>query len=170
MAAPPDMPAAEQDPPTGIRNFAEISATMSKLTGIPTSNSSIQTVYERVHQAMPVQPKIAGFISSQQMGITQLAFEYCKVLVEDSTARSAFWPGFPWGTNKSTAFNNRALVIDPLVEKMVGLNLPTQPDTTEVENEIDYLLGRLISGSGDTNAIMKGACASTLGSAAMLVQ
>ncbi|MGE0624889.1 MAG: LamG domain-containing protein [Pseudomonadales bacterium] len=170
LPSPPDMPAADQDPPTGIRDFAEINATMSKLTGIPASNANILTVYDRVHQAMPVQPKIAGFISSQQMGITQLAFEYCKVLVEDASARSAFWPAFPWGTSKNTAFSNRSLAIDPLVQKMVGLNLPTQPDPTDVETEIDALLTRLISGPGDTNAIMKGACASTLGSAAMLVQ
>lgn len=166
----PDVDPADQDPPTGIRDFAEINATMSKLTGIPVSNTSILTVYDRVHQAMPVQPKIAGFISSQQMGITQLAFEYCKVLVEDTSARTAFWPGFPWGTNKSTAFNNRDLVTDPLVEKMVGLNLPTQPDTADVETELDALLTRLVAGSGDTNAIMKGTCAAALGSAAMLVQ
>ncbi len=170
LPPPDDVPAADQDPPTGIRDFAEISATMAKLTGIPSSSANVQTVYDRVHQAMPVQPKIAGFISSQQMGITQLAFEYCKVLVEDSTARTAFWPAFPWGTSKSTAFNNRTQVTDPLIARMVGLNLPTQPDTTEVANEINVLLDRLIAGSGDTNAIMKGACASVLGSAAMLVQ
>jgi len=67
-------------------------------------------------------------------------------------------------------FNNRDLVTDPLVTRMVGLNLPTQTDTTDVEAELDALLTRLIGGSGDTNAIMKGACASALGSAAMLVQ
>jgi hypothetical protein len=119
---------------------------------------------------MPVQPKIAGFISSQQMGITQLAFEYCNALVEDATARNAFWPGFPWGSSKSTAFNNRVLVTDPLITRMIGLNLPTQPDTAVVDAELNDLLDRLIGGSGDTNAIMKGACAATLGSAAMLVQ
>ncbi|HEY5645194.1 MAG TPA: LamG-like jellyroll fold domain-containing protein [Pseudomonadales bacterium] len=170
LPPPPDVPQADQDPPTGIRDFAEISATMSKLTGIPSSNTNIQAVYERVHQAMPVQPKIAGFISSQQMGITQLAFEYCNVLVEDSTARASFWPGFPWGASEATAFSTRSLVTDPLVARMVGLNLPTQPDAAGVEAEVNALIDRLIAGSGNTNAIMKGACASVLGSAAMLVQ
>jgi hypothetical protein len=170
LPPPPSVDPADQDPPTGIRDFAEINAAMAKITGVPVSNPNVQTVYERVHQAMPVQPKIAGFISSQQMGITQLAFEYCKVLVEDSTLRSSFWPGFPWGTSKSTAFNDKSLVTDPLVARMVGVNLPTQPDEAAVAAEVDDLLDRLIAGAGDTNAIMKGACASTLGSAAMLVQ
>ncbi len=167
---PPDVPQVDQDPPSGIRDFAEINATMSKVTGIPVSNSNVQTIYNRVYQAMPVQPKIAGFISSQQMGIAQLAFEYCSTLVEDSTARADFWPGFPFGTSKATAFNVRTLVTDPLVNRIIGINLPTQPDANDVEIELNDLLDTLIGGSGNTNAIMKGTCAAALGSAAMLVQ
>jgi hypothetical protein len=170
LPPPPDTPLAEQEPPSGIRDFAEINATMSKVTGIPTSNSNVQTVYDRVYQAMPVQPKIAGFISSQQMGIAQLAFEYCSTLVDDPTARANFWPGFPWGSTKGTAFNTRTLVTDPLVAQVIGLNLPTQPSAAGVETELNDLLDTLISGPGDTIAIMKGTCAASLGSAAMLVQ
>lgn len=170
LPPPPDVPANEQEPPSGIRNFAEINASMAKITGIPVSNSNVQTVYDRVHQAMPVQTKIAGFISSQQMGIAQLAFEYCSTLVDDPSARSSFWPSFPWGTGKATAFNNRALVTDPLTARVIGSGLPTQPDTAAVAVEINSLIDALITGQGDTNAIMKGACAAALGSAAMLVQ
>ncbi len=167
---PPPIPEAEQEPPTGIRDFAEINATMAKVTGIPATTPSVQAVYDRVYQALPVQPKIAGFISSQQMGITQLAFEYCSTLVEDTAARASYWPGFPWGASKATAFNDRSLVTGPLITRMVGVNLPTQPDAASVENELNSLITLLIAGPGDTNAIMKGACAATLGSAALLVQ
>jgi hypothetical protein len=174
LPPPPDTPIADQDPPGGIRDFAEINATMSKVTGIPTSHMNVQAVYDRVYQAMPVQPKIAGFISSQQMGITQLAFEYCSTLVDDTTGiRDAFWPGFPFGATEATAFSvaNRALLIDPLVEQVVGLNLPTQPVPGDVELELNALLDRLIASPGEnTNAIAKGTCAAALGSAAMLVQ
>jgi len=167
---PPDVPTADQDPPTGIRDFAEINATMAKITGIPVSNANVQAVYDRVHQAMPVQPRISGFISSQQMGIAQLAFEYCSTLVDDTTARSAFWPVFPWGAGTATAFNLRTAVTDPLIQATVGLNLPTQPDPVSVAAELNSLIDVLLTGSADTNAIMKGTCASALGSAAMLVQ
>ena len=143
---------------------------MSRVTGIPSSNADVQAVYNQVYQAMPVQPKIAGFISSQQMGITQLAFEYCSTLVDDSTARDNFWPDFPWGTNKATAFNDRWRAIDPLVEHVVGINLPTQPTALQVEAELDQLITDLIATPGDTNAIMKGTCGAALGSAAMLIQ
>ncbi len=167
---PPPVPAADQDPPSGIRDFAEINATMSKVTGISVAHPDVQAVYDNVFQAMPVQPKIAGFISSQQMGIAQLAFEYCSTLVDDPTARAAFWPGFNFGAAKGTAFNNRALVTDPLVANVVGINLPTQPDEAAVAAELNALMDQLIAGSGNTIAIMKGTCASALGSAAMLVQ
>jgi hypothetical protein len=170
LPTPPDMPAAEQDPPTGVRDFAEINATMSKITNIPVSDPGVQTIYNNVFQAMPVQPKIAGFISSQQMGISQLVFEYCSTLVDDTNLRDDFWPDFPWGDDKSSAFSNPTFVTGPLISKIVGLNLPTQPDTVAVEAEVNALINRLIPGTGDTNAIMKGACASVLGSAAMLVQ
>ncbi|MFV2090440.1 MAG: LamG domain-containing protein, partial [Pseudomonadales bacterium] len=168
LPPPPDVPSANQAPPTGVRDFAEINATMSKMTGVPMT--SVATIYDRVYQAMPVQPKIAGFISSQQMGISQLAFEYCSVLVDDPTARLAFWPAFPWGTSKATAFNDRSSVITPLLNNIVGLSLPTQPALAAVTSEVNDLIDILMSGNADTNAIMKGSCASALGSAAMLVQ
>jgi hypothetical protein len=124
-----------------------------------------------VFQAMPVQPKIAGFISSQQMGITQLAFEYCSALVNDPADRAAFWPDFPWGTSKDTAFNDMTRVTGPLIEKVVGLSLAGQPAPANIEAEVGFLVNNVLRpGSGDTNAIMKGACAAVLGSAAMLVQ
>jgi hypothetical protein len=166
LPAPPDV--SPQDPPTGIRDFAEINATMSKMTGMPVT--SVATIYDRVHQAMPVQPKIAGFISSQQMGIAQLAFEYCSVLVNDQNARVDFWPSFPWGTSKISAFNNRGFVITPLLDNIVGQNLPTQPDIAAVTAELNSLINILMAGPANTNAIMKGSCASVLASAAMLVQ
>jgi hypothetical protein len=163
---PPDVP---RDPMVGIRNFAEVHYTMAKMTDIPVSHPEVAETYSRVYQAMPVQTNIAGFISSQQMGITQLAIEYCAVLVDEPARRAAFFPGFDFSAAASSAFNNRALVIDPLINRMVGRNIATQPEITELTNEVNALIDRLIPG-GQTTSIMKGACASVLGSAAMLVQ
>ncbi|MCZ6618218.1 MAG: LamG domain-containing protein, partial [Gammaproteobacteria bacterium] len=169
---PADMP---RDPNVGIRNFAEINYTMSTMTGIPVSNPDIMDTYNRVHQAMPVQTRLIGFISSQQMGITQLAIEYCNSLVDDGTRRAAYWPNFDWNEGLATAFDVRAEVLDPLVANMVGLNINTQPDVLVLEGEVNALITRLLNCGGSCEAdrverIMKGACASVLGSAAMLVQ
>jgi len=173
--APPPPPPVPRDPPAGIRNFAEVNATMSKMTGIPISNPEVMSTYNAVFQAMPVQTKIAGFISSQQMGITQLAIEYCAAVVDDTSARAGFWPNFDWNAGLATAFNDRTAVVDPLVANFVGLNLPTQPNVTALEGEVNALIDRLVNCGGSCEVdrverIMKGACAAVLGSAAMLVQ
>jgi hypothetical protein len=172
---PPPPAAIPRDPPAGIRDFAEVNATMSLATGISTTEPTVRTTYNAVVQAMPVQPNLAGFISSQQMGITQLAIQYCSALVDDDNARASYWPGFDWSAGLGTAFNNRAAVTDPLIANIVGLNLNTQPDTVSVATEVNNLIDRLLPCSGAecdnrVESIMKGACASVLGSAAMLVQ
>ena len=173
--APLPPPPVPRDPPVGIRDFAEVNATMSRMTGIPATNTNVRNTYNAVIQSMPVQPNLAGFISSQQMGVTQLAIQYCSVLVDDTSARASYWPAFDWNAGLASAFNNRAAVTDPLINNMVGLGLPTQPATTAVEGEVNALIDRLLPCSGAectdrVEGIMKGACASVLGSAAMLVQ
>ncbi len=172
LPAPPDVP---RDPELGIRDFAEINATMSKMTGIPVGNDEVRDTYNLVRQAMPVSTKIEGFISSQQMGVTQLAIKYCSVLVDDGSARTAYFPGFPFGTSQDTAFNDRGLVLDPLIDNMVGNGIGTQPDLTALRGEVNALIDTLIACGGScepdrTERVVKAACASVLGSAAMLVQ
>lgn len=170
--APPDPPdAAEPTPPHGIRDFAEVNASMARLTGVPVSNSEVYDTYQQVYQAMPVQTGIGGFISSQQMGITQLAIKYCSVLVEDTDLRADFWPGFfDWNSDSGTAFGgDRSAVIDPIIDNIVGQGLATQPDTGDVEAELDGLIDTLAA-SSDVKTVMKATCAAALGSAAMLVQ
>jgi hypothetical protein len=179
VEADPVAPAAPQDQPLspelGVRNFAEVNATMAKMTGISIANSEVAATYDAVHQAMPVNPDIAGFISSQQMGITQLAIKYCSVLVDDTNARNAFFPGFPWGDGIGTAFNDRSLLVEPLIDRMVGTGIGTQPDLVDLRGEVNALVDRLLACGGSceadrTDRVVKAACASVLGSAAMLVQ
>ena len=173
-SAPPPPPELPRDPDLGIRDFAEVNATMSKMTGVPVSNSEVAGTYDLVHQALPVGTGVSGFISSQQMGITQLAIKYCSVLVEDTNQRAAFFPGFPFGTSHVSAFNDRSLVLDPLISNMVGNGISTQPDLTSLRGEVNGLIDRLVACTtcfpDQTERTVKAACASVLGSAAMLVQ
>jgi len=169
---PPELP---RDPEYGVRNFAEVNATMSKMTGIPLTNSEVATTYSQVHQAMPVGTSIRGFISSQQMGITQLAIKYCSVLVDDPAARAAYFLGFPFGTPANTAFVDESLLFDPLLDNMIGNSIATQPDRVALETELSALVATLTAcGAGcapdRTERVVKATCAAVLGSAAMLVQ
>jgi hypothetical protein len=154
---------------------------MSGMTGVPHTDSQVAGTYDLVYQAMPVQPGIASFISSQQMGITQLAIKYCSALVDNTSWRASFWPAFDWNLPLATAFSPPPLnVSDPIIDRMVGRNLDTQPLAADVEAELHTLIADLRAALGScgtcgTDAekvenIMKGACAAALGSAAMLVQ
>ena len=78
----------------------------------------------------------------------------------------------------SSAFDTptkRNQVIDPLLAKMLVMaNVSSQPDQVATKAEVSSLVSRLTSCSGagcaDTAGVVKAACASVLGSAAMLVQ
>lgn len=172
LPAPPD---TERGAALGIRDFAEINATMSKLTGLPTTQPSVSSTYDLVFQAMPVQTNIDGFISSQQMGVTQLAISYCSALIDDTTRRAQFFPNFNFNAGIGTAFSDRSQVLDPLIDNMVGRGVGTQPDLTAMTGEVNALIDRLVACGSNceadrTERVMKAACASVLGSAAVLVQ
>lgn len=172
---PPPAPDLPRDPTIGVRDFAEVNATMAKLMDIDSSTPAVRNTYELVRQAMPVQPAIGGFISSQQMGITQLAISYCSALVDDPTERSSFFPGFDFSAPAASAFGNRSLITDPLMDRLVGTSIATQGDVATLEAEVNDLIDRLTACGGSceadrTERVVKGACASVLGSATMLVQ
>ena len=63
----------------GIKNFAEINASLSALTGVSSANTEVAATYESVKQQMPIAENLGGFVSAHQMGITQLAVKYCDV-------------------------------------------------------------------------------------------
>jgi len=181
-AAPPPPPPpvdVPRDASYGIRDFAEVNATMSAVTGVSTKQTDVLATYNAVFQALPVDTGIEGFLSSQQMGITQLAISYCSALVDGngSISVATYFPGFNFGAPVSTAFNSAAKksqVIDPLYARIVGTSISSQPDATSTKTEVGNLIDSLASCSGtkcaDTQGVVKAACASMLGSAAMLVQ
>jgi hypothetical protein len=161
----------------GIRIFDEINASMAAATGVPTSQPDVRVTYEAVRRALPSSNNIEGFLSSQQMGITQLAIEYCNTLVEDSSLRAEKFPQFDFTAPPANAFDagGRDNLLTPLLISTLqnGANLSSQPDLTLVRSELDSLIDRLAATGSDgtrTRTIAKAACASVLGSAAILIQ
>ncbi|ABC29384.1 conserved hypothetical protein [Hahella chejuensis KCTC 2396] len=181
LEAEPTPPGAPADgdpvPEIGLRNFDEINATMSAITGVSTSNPGVRSTFETVKQQLPTVENINTFLASHQMGVTQLAIQYCDALVENSTLRSAFFPGFDFNASASSAFSGagRDLVIDPLLDKGMGVNLASQPDGADVRAELNQLIDKLVACGGGcsadrTETVVKASCAAVLGSATMLVQ
>jgi hypothetical protein len=102
---------------------------------------------------------------------------------------STLFPGFDW--NDGSAFSaNRGAFVDPLIDRIMGTNIGSQPVRAEVYEELasyqdptsavnaegesldrpDNLVDRLIAGGSDTRSIGKGVCAAMLGNAVTLVQ
>jgi Concanavalin A-like lectin/glucanases superfamily len=187
---PPDDSTFTAQPDIGVRTFEEISASMSAITGVPTTNTAVAQTFNTIKQQLPTVESIDTFLASHQTAVAQLAIEYCNALVDDNTLRNNFFPGLNVGATASSYFNqqgNRDLVINPLMAKAVGTNVLTQPtesairraleDTTVDPNtSIPYgLFPRLIAGTagssaGRTATVTKAACAAVLGSGAVLLQ
>ena len=171
----------------GLRTFDEINGTMARVTTVPTTQVDVQATYDRVRQQLPTVESIEGFLSSHQMGITQLAIEYCNALVNDAGKRAAYFQGFNFGAAASAAFDTagRSSVIDPLLLRIMASGLDTQtvpaanpapvPLTTEVSAELNSLIDKMTAcGAGcpadRTPTTVKAVCAAALGSAVMLIQ
>ncbi len=179
LPAQPPMPAdGEKQPRIGLRTFAEINASMSILTDIPITQIDVQDTYEAVKQQLPSSSRIDGFLASHQIAIAQLAIEYCNALVDDATLRSNYFPGFDFLAAPNSAFDTpekRDLLLDPMILRVNGSNLATQPDPAVIKQELNNLIDLLTSCGGScssdrTLAVAKGSCAALLASAVMTVQ
>ena len=161
----------------GLRNFAEINASMAAATTVPANTAAVKTTYDNILQQLPAVERIDGFLASNQTAVTQLAISYCNALVETPALAGAFFPGLDLNSATSTAFApaNRHLTIDPLLQRLLGVNLGSQPDVAAVAAELNALQNRLTAcGSAcpanRTRTVVKASCAAVLGSAALLVQ
>ncbi len=168
----------------GMRTFDEINLTMANVTTVPTTNAAVAATYDRVRTQLPTIEDIATFSAAHEMGIAQLAIQYCDELVEDTARRAAYFGAtFNFGAIPSVAFagTNRNLILDPLLDNMMNVGLSSQPDFADVRNELGYnvspqlnLIDRLIasddSGGERTEDITKAVCAAVIGSGVMAVQ
>jgi mono/diheme cytochrome c family protein len=182
-APPADLPEVSD---IGVRNFDEIDATMAAVTGVSRNQVDVEAVFDTVRQQLPTVENIEGFLSAQQMAISQMAIEYCNALVDNNgqVLRTDYFPGFDFTATAGSAFDNttrRGLVITPLLDKVMGSGLTTQPDPVAVRTEIDNLMANLTACAvapptptcdtlTRTAEVVKAACAAMLGSGVMLLQ
>jgi hypothetical protein len=176
--APPPPPDGAPLPEIGLRTFEEIAASLSVMTGVPRSVPAVAETYDRVREQLPTVENIDGFLSAHQVGVAQLAIEYCNSLVDDPSRRAGYFPGFDFTVPAAQAFDTpakRDLVVGPLFARAVGAGLATQPSSTEVRAELDGLIDRLsacgVGCDGNRTAtIVKASCAAVAGSASTLLQ
>jgi hypothetical protein len=174
--APGPPPDVQRAPDVGLRVFDELNATMSELTGIPTTAPGVASTYDTIKQSLPTIETIDTFVSAHPVAVAQLAIQYCNALVENPTARAQYFPGFDFAATPATAFApaGRDIVLDALIGRMLRTNVPTEPSATGVRGDLDLLITRLSNCSGScaadrTETVVKATCAALLGSAATLV-
>ena len=173
-APPPDV---RRPADIGLRVFDELNATMSELTGVSPTDPGVRATYATVKQSLPTVETIDTFVSAHPVAVAQLSIQYCNALVEDSTARAAYFPGFDFGAAPAAAFapTGRTIVLDSLIGHMLRTNVATEPNAAGVRGDLDALITRL-SACGSTcpadrtATVVKATCAALLGSAATLIQ
>jgi hypothetical protein len=174
-AVPVSTPTFPAVPPSrrGVKNFAQMNAALSAITGVPVSNSAVNMLYNTLQQSLPPTNDLGAFLPSHQTAMSALADQYCNIAVNTNTA--AMFPGLDLSQQAATYFSlqgNRDLVINPLVARGIGSNVNS---TTEgaVRLELNTLLTNLSAGAtaaGRTAAITQAACTAVLGSAAVSLQ
>jgi hypothetical protein len=202
VAAPP-VPAAPADIPdlssVGLRLFEQINYALSEITQVPVDNAGVEATYAAVRQQLPTTPAIDSFLAAHQMGITQLAVQYCSQLIDDTSLRATVFPGFDFNAAPGAAYgvplssdsnSLRSRLINPLLEAIAvqeiaadGIDYPSaaslknQPTPQVVGGELDGLIERMAAlCSSDCNSalrtqkVAKAVCSAAAGNAVMLLQ
>jgi hypothetical protein len=172
--APKDNPEA---PDQGMRTFAEINATLSVITGVPTSDTAVNTQYNSLQQSLPPVPQIDAFVASQQTAISQLAATYCSELLANQQYRDAFFTNaldssltatssLYFGSSGPTA--NRNTMISAITAHAVGTGVNASYSNA-ITTELNALLDKIptVAPSTTVSAATAAACSAALGSAAV---
>ncbi|MBU2955413.1 LamG domain-containing protein [Marinobacter sp. F3R08] len=177
LPAQPEPADLEPASEIGLKTFDEINESMSRMTGVDTTNPAVFATYTTVKQQLPTVETVQGFLSSHQMAVTQMAIQYCDALVSDSQLRDEMFPGFDFNAPASSAFDHsgKSQITGPLLSRFVGSNLNSQPSDGDIQAELSSLMDKLTScGAGcpadRTETVVKASCAAVLGSATTLVQ
>jgi len=157
----------------GVRTFAQVNSTLSQLTGVPTTNPAVSSTYLAVQQQLPANPTLEGFSSSNQIGVAQLAIQYCNAAVNSSTLQPQVY-GATLTANQFTSVGGTNVVTSALAARVLGSAPNSQPNAASVTTELNSLIGKLcVTNScttlAGTYAVAAAACATALGSADMLI-
>ncbi len=152
----------------GLRTFDEINATLSALTGV--NATAVAGTYSQVIQQLPSSENATSFLAAHQSGVMQLSLAYCTALSGDDALRSAYFPDFDFGSNADLTDEQwTAQVITPLLDRLlVNSSLSTQPDSTEMRDDLIQLIGEMTAATNTT--IVTAVCTASVGGAVMLLQ
>ncbi len=145
-AEPPDpvfVGSGEASSDLAVRTFSEINHSFSQITGVPVQ--AVAGTYNTVVQQLPSAENINGFLSSHQMGVTQLAIGYCDALIDDPVLRTAIGIDLPEiegvdDANAKSVADWDADFIDPMISAALNSGLAQQPASADVKDIVHHLL------------------------------
>jgi hypothetical protein len=158
----------------GVRTFEQLNQSMSRITGVLTTNAGVRQTYLQVQQQLPPVPSIEAFLASHQTGVAQLAIKYCSEMVNSAALRNSFFGvGLNLAASPATQFADAAgknILIVPLLDKAVGTGIASQPADADIRTELSALIDRLATKPGASSAnVAKAACAAALGSGVLSI-
>jgi hypothetical protein len=163
------------------------------VTLVDPTTPAVDMTFQELRQSLPAVEGLNTFLSSHQVAIAQLAIQYCDAMIGTAASPGAnlgtLFPAFNWNNGNEFAANRDAFV-NPLIDRIMGTNIGSQPVRAEVYEELasyqdptsavspegesldrpDNLVDRLLAGGSDTRSIGKGVCAAMLGNAVTLIQ
>jgi hypothetical protein len=187
VEASPTIPAPAPGPVAadiGVKTFAQVNSTLSVLTGVPTTDPSVSATYLAVQQQLPPTPTLEAFSSANQVGIAQLAIQYCNVMVNNPTYLSKVIPGVTLSAGLFASQSGMDSVTGPLAARVLGSGLKSMPAATTLTGpyngpgtgtgELTNLITELCTTSACSTAarvqaVTAAACATAFGNANMLI-
>lgn len=180
FTAAPLAPATTLVADIGIRTFASVNSTLSALSDVPTNNAAVLATYQSVQQQLPNSPTLEGFSSANQVGVAQLAVQYCNQMINTPTAAAVVLPGVNLGNaqlfSTPTGINQ---VASALAQRVIGNGytgtLNSQPMAAPIVTELTNLINTLCTTTtcnGNTarvQAVTAAACAAAFGNAEMMI-
>jgi Concanavalin A-like lectin/glucanases superfamily len=187
---PPGVPVAPVPnqtpvPDFGVMSFERFNNALSRITGVPITDTVVRPMYLASQQSLPAGPQIAAFVSSQQTAMSSLANSYCGELLANQALRDAFFGNSiesSLGQSANPTLRGAALrqtIETALATNAVGSNV-SPASSGAVVNETDALLQRIagtpvnglpaISVNATVSQAIVAACTVTLSSAAITVQ
>jgi hypothetical protein len=180
VPTPPAPTNTAPNPDYGVRTYDKLLYTMSNITGVPTTDTAVASAFASIEESLPSVASVDAFSAANQQAVAQLAIVYCNELVNNPTLLQKFFPGLNLSQPAGTYFASQAnmnLVINPLIANTQittgnGTQITTQPPVAAVATELTNLITQLSAGqngAGRTAAVTTAACASVLGSAAVML-
>ena len=132
---------------------------------------AVTATYQAVQQQLPTDPTLEGFSSSNQIGVAQLAIQYCN----EAANTPALQPTLFGSTLSAGQFPaGSGTVTSALANRVLGNSPKSQPVASTVTTELNALIGLLCSDNdcttiAGTKAVAAAACATAFGSADMLI-